>query len=66
MRNTIFDYDVTRDELKLLYIKCVTKEEYLEIATPKKILQDLYVLFRIREDFVRAGKIKKKLFEKAA
>jgi len=64
--NTIFDYDVTTQELKLLYVEQTTKEEYLQKKSPKKILQDLYVLFRMRDDLVRAGSLRKKLFEKAA
>jgi hypothetical protein len=64
--NTVFDYDVTTQELKLLYVEQTTKEEYLQKKSPKKILQDLYVLFRMRDDLVRAGSLRKKLFEKAA
>jgi hypothetical protein len=63
---TIFDYDVTEQELSLLYIDCSSKEDYLRKTSPKKILQDLYVLFRMREDLVRAGSIRQKLFDKVA
>ena len=64
--STVFDFDATDHELKLLYIGCKTREEYLLKASPKKILQDLYVLFRMREDYMLAGTIRKRLFEKVA
>lgn len=63
---TVFDYDVTSEELNLLYIKSKNKEEYLRSVTPKKVLHDLYVLFRIREDYLRAGEIRKRIFEEVA
>jgi hypothetical protein len=66
MMSTIFDYKVSTQELKFLYVESTTKEEYLQKTSPKKILQDLYVLFRMRDDTVRAGSISKELFEKVA
>jgi hypothetical protein len=66
IKETIFDYDITPQELKFLYIKYNTKEIYLEKTSPKKILHDLYVLFRMREDYIRAGTIRKKLFGNVA
>ena len=63
---TIFDYEATPQELSLLHVDSTNKEEYLKKTFAKKILQDLYVLFRMRDDYIRAGKIRKKLFEKAA
>jgi len=63
---TIFDFDVTAEELKFLYIETATKEEYLHKVSSKKILHDLYVLFRMREDYFHAGEIRKKLFGYAA
>ena len=52
---TIFDYEVTLEELKHLFVKYMTKKEYIENTTYKKRLQDLYVLFKMRGDRVRAG-----------
>lgn len=66
MMSTIFDYNISIQELKLLYVESTTKEEYLQKTSPKKILQDLYVLFRMREDLVRAGSVRKQLFEQVA
>ena len=63
---TIFDYKATPQELSLLHVGSTTKKEYRKKTSAKKILQDLYVLFRMREDMVRAGTIRKKLFEKVA
>jgi hypothetical protein len=48
------------------YIPKKSSEEYFQKTSPKKILRDLYVLFRMRDDLVCAGSIRKKLFEKAA
>lgn len=63
--NTVFDFDITPAELRLLFISDRDKKTYLLHTSHKKILQDLYVLFKIREDFVRAGTIGKKLFGQA-
>jgi hypothetical protein len=52
---TIFDYEVTLEELKHLFVKYMAKKEYVENTTYKKRLQDLYVLFKMRGDRVRAG-----------
>ncbi len=54
---TIFDYDITRDEIKHLFVNYVNRGEYIQNTSYKKRLQDLYVLFKMREDKVRAGKI---------
>jgi hypothetical protein len=66
MEETIFDYNVNQHELKLLYVRHRCKEDYIKSTPAKKILQDLYVLFKIREDVVRAGKISKMLFKETA
>jgi len=64
MEKTVFDYKIKLDELKCIYIKQTTKEEYLENTTTKKKLQDLYVLFKIRNDKKNANKIGIRLFGK--
>jgi hypothetical protein len=66
VEETIFDYNVTEQELRFLYVKYTSKEDYLINTPVKKVMQDLYVLFRMREDTMRAGSIRKKLFEHAA
>jgi len=58
---TIFDYDVTLDEIKNLFVNFVNREEYIENTTYKRRLQDLYVLFKMREDRVRAGDVMNEL-----
>lgn len=63
---TIFDYNITDYELKLLYVDCKSREEYLQKTSSKKVLQDLYVLFRMREDVTRAGTIREKIMGKVA
>jgi len=54
---TIFDYDVTQAEIKHLFVNYVDRGEYIQNTSYKKRLQDLYVLFKMREDKVRAGEI---------
>lgn len=51
---TIFDYDVTLEELKHLFVKYSTKNEYVKNTTYKRRLKDLYVLFKMREGSVHA------------
>ena len=47
---TIFDYDVTRDEIKHLFVNYFERDEYIQNTCYRKRLQDLYVLFKMRED----------------
>jgi hypothetical protein len=58
---TIFDYDVTLDEMKHLFVNFIDRDEYIKNTAYKKRLQDLYVLFKMREDKVRAGEIMNEL-----
>lgn len=53
---TIFDYDVTRDEIKNLFVNYFDRNEYIQNTSYKRRLQDLYVLFKMRED-KRAGEV---------
>jgi regulatory protein YycH of two-component signal transduction system YycFG len=54
---TIFDFDVTQAEIKHLFVNYVDRGEYIQNTSYKKRLQDLYVLFKMREDKVRASEI---------
>jgi regulatory protein YycH of two-component signal transduction system YycFG len=54
---TIFDFDVTQAEIKHLFVNYVDRGEYIQNTSYKKRLQDLYVLFKMREDKVRAREI---------
>ena len=54
---TIFDFDVTQAEIKHLFVNYVDRGEYIQNTSYKKRLQDLYVLFKMREDRVRASEI---------
>ena len=47
---TIFDYNVTKDEIKNLFVNYFDSNEYIQHTSYKKRLQDLYVLFKMRED----------------
>ncbi len=58
---TIFDYEVTVDEIRHLFVNYLDRDEYIQNTTYKRRLQDLYVLFKIREDKVRAGDIMNEL-----
>jgi len=54
---TIFDYEVTLDEITHLFVNYYDKQEYMQNTTYRRRLQDLYVLFKMREDRVRAGDV---------
>ena len=58
---TIFDYEVTVDEIRHLFVNYLDRDEYIQNTTYKKRLQDLYVLFKMREDKVRAGDVMNEL-----
>jgi hypothetical protein len=59
MEETIFDYRITRDELKFLAIIYQTKEDYILNTNIKKQKQDLFILFTLRGDWNKASAIKK-------
>jgi hypothetical protein len=61
---TIYDYDVTAQELDYLLIK-QAKKEYVASATKQKILSDLYCLFNIRNNFEGMDKIEKSIQERS-
>ena len=61
---TIFDYEVTLDEITHLFVNYYDKQEYMQNTTYRRRLQDLYVLFKMREDRVRAGDVLNELNEK--
>ncbi|OGV06614.1 MAG: hypothetical protein A2330_11955 [Ignavibacteria bacterium RIFOXYB2_FULL_36_7] len=61
---TIFDYEVTLDEITHLFVNYYDKQEYMQNTTYRRRLQDLYVLFKMREDRVRAGDVLHELNEK--
>ena len=61
MKETIFDYNITMDELKFLSIPYKTKEDYLANTDTKKQKQDLFILFTLRGDWNKASAIKKKI-----
>jgi hypothetical protein len=61
MNITIFDYDVTLDEIKHLFVNYTKKDEYIQNTKNKRKLQDLYVLFIMREDKVRAVDVMNKI-----
>ena len=63
MEETIFDYGITAFELKSIFTKYKTKEEYLMHTTTKRRMHDLFVLFLMREDTFRAGEIRKVIFK---
>jgi len=65
MEKTIFDYNVSPKELRLLYISETSKDEYLKNTTLKGRLQDLYVLFKIRNDHEQASRIGLVLFNES-
>ncbi len=58
---TIFDYEVTIDEIRHLFVNYVDRDEYIHNTSYKRRLQDLYVLFKMREDRVRAGDVMNEL-----
>ena len=61
---TIFDYEVTLDEITHLFVNYYDTQEYMQNTTYRRRLQDLYVLFKMREDRVRAGDVLNELNEK--
>jgi hypothetical protein len=64
MEVSIFDYKISKEELRLIFCPFTEKGEYLVNTSEKKRLHDLYLLFKIREDVLRAGKISEKIFKK--
>jgi hypothetical protein len=58
---TIFDYNVTLDEIRYLFVNYTDRDEYIQNTIYKRKLHDLYVLFKMREDNVRAGDIMNEL-----
>lgn len=64
MDECVFDFNITPDELKFLFIKDKTKEEYLLNSDVRKRMHDLFVLYIMREDIYRAGEIRKKIFNR--
>ena len=63
MEETIFDYGVTPFELKSIFAKYRTREDYLKHTTTKRRMHDLFILFLMREDTFRAGEIRKVIFK---
>jgi hypothetical protein len=61
---TIFDYEVTMDEMKHLFVKFENKEDYVRNTTYRKRLQDLYVLFKMRENRIKVESTITDLYEK--
>lgn len=61
---TIFDYEVTMDEMKNLFVKFEKKEDYIRNTTYRKRLQDLSVLFKMRDNRLKAGDIMNDLSQK--
>ncbi len=51
---TIFDHNVTEQELEYLHIKHNNEREYKENLGDYKRLSDLYVLFTMRNDDLKA------------
>jgi hypothetical protein len=62
---TIFDYDVTQDEIKHLFVNYFERNEYIQNTCYRKRLQDLYVLFKMRED-KRAGEVMNEIIQAKA
>ena len=51
---TIFNHNVTEQELEYLHIKVKNESEYKENLGDYKRLSDLYVLFTMRKDDLKA------------
>jgi hypothetical protein len=64
MEKTIFDYKISLEELKFLFIEQTTEEDYLKNTVAKRRLQDLYVLFKIRNNWKKVAKIGNRIFKK--
>jgi hypothetical protein len=56
MSDSIFNYDVTLQELSYLGI-IITKEEYLRLTSTLKKYYDLHTLFILRKDNKKATEI---------
>ncbi len=59
---TIYDYNITKNELGYLLVK-IPEKEYLKVSTKQKKISDLYCLFRLRNDFENMEKIEKSIQE---
>ena len=59
---TIYDYNITKNELAYLLVK-ISETEYLKASTKQKKISDLYCLFRIRNDVESMERIEKSILE---
>ena len=58
---TVFDVDITSEELLELCGFLMLKEDYLRTTSPDGALGDLWVLFRMRNDFAGAEMFRKRI-----
>ena len=58
---TIFDHNITEQELEYLHIKHKNESSYKNNLGDYKRLSDLYVLFKMRNDEIKAQKYAEEL-----
>jgi hypothetical protein len=61
MNEHIFSHDVTKGELKLLFIPEKEMSSYISNTPERKMLRDLYILFKIRGDEKNAMNVLQKI-----
>jgi hypothetical protein len=62
---TIFDHNITKDEIQALGMIRNTKEEYIKDIGPETSNGDIFSLYILRGDYKRAGEYLSKIKDKS-